>query len=141
MTTYFPGKYLKLDGNVISLDERACRILESLDHTDEEQAAVNECEQQEPTDARVRRHPHWSGFDIGQAVMYLRMGRRVRRTGWNGKNMYLKLHVPDFDSKMDRPFVYIKPPAGADGWETGGFVPWVCSQTDLLATDWEVVTD
>ena len=75
---------------------------------------------------------------IGWAVKQLQDRKRVRRTGWNGKGMYLKLQVPDEHSKMERPYVYVKPPYGADGYDSGGLVPWVCSQTDLLALDWEM---
>lgn len=75
---------------------------------------------------------------IGWAVKQLQDRKRVRRTGWNGKGMYLELQVPDEHSKMERPYVYIKPPYGSDGYDSGGLVPWVCSQTDLLALDWEM---
>ena len=76
-------------------------------------------------------------MNIGWAVEALQEGMRVRRAGWNGNGMYVELQVPDDDSKMDRPYVFIKPPAGADGFMTGGLVPWMCSQADLLADDWE----
>jgi hypothetical protein len=61
----------------------------------------------------------------------LRGGLRVRRQGWNGKGMWLELQNVDDNSKMLRPYVFISPP---DGF----LVPWVCSQTALLADDWEV---
>ena len=68
--------------------------------------------------------------DIGWAVKQLWNGGKVQRSGWNGKGMWLELQRPDEHSKMVRPYVFISPP-------DGGLVPWVCSQTDLLATDWE----
>lgn len=68
-------------------------------------------------------------FGIGQAVNELREGSRVARAGWNGKNMYLELQVPDAHSKMTLPYVYMRT-------VQGDLVPWLCSQTDLLATDW-----
>ena len=71
-------------------------------------------------------------FGIGQAVKELRDGRRVARSGWNGKGMWLELQLPDSDSKMTLPYVFMRT-AQAD------LVPWLCSQTDLLATDWNVV--
>jgi hypothetical protein len=60
-------------------------------------------------------------------------GSRVCREGWNGKNMYLELQVPDANSKMSLPYVYMRT-------AQGDLVPWTCSQTDLLATDWQVST-
>lgn len=73
-----------------------------------------------------------SGMTIGAAVELLKKGRRVAREGWNGKGMFLALQVPDAHSKMGLPYVYMKTVDGL-------FVPWVCSQTDLLAEDWIVV--
>jgi hypothetical protein len=71
-------------------------------------------------------------MDIGQAVAAMKDGRRVARQGWNGKGMHLALHVPDKHSKMSLEYVYIVT-------VQGHLVPWLCSQTDLLAVDWEVV--
>lgn len=70
---------------------------------------------------------------IGWAVEQLCQGHRVARSGWNGTNMYLELQIPDANSKMTLPYVYIKT-------VQGHLVPWICSQTDLLATDWQLVT-
>jgi len=76
--------------------------------------------------------------DIGWAVKQMRLGFRVRRTGWNGKGMWLGIINPGEDPRyprqntdMDQPYVFIR--TMQDQW-----VPWVCSQTDLLATDWEI---
>ncbi len=69
--------------------------------------------------------------DIGWAVKQLADSQRVRRRGWNGKGMWLGLQIPDAHSKMTLPYVYM---STADG----KLVPWLCSQTDLLAIDWEI---
>jgi hypothetical protein len=71
-------------------------------------------------------------FGIGRAVEEIQGGNRVARKGWNGKNMYLELQVPDACSKMTLPYVYMRT-------AQGDLVPWLCSQTDLLAEDWVVV--
>lgn len=68
---------------------------------------------------------------IGWAVYKMQTGYRVRRRGWNGKGMWLELQVPDAFSKMTLPYVFMKT---ADNQR----VPWLCSQTDLLASDWEL---
>lgn len=70
------------------------------------------------------------GNKIGWAVNTMREGRKVTRMGWNGKNMYLMLQTPDSNSKMTLPYVYMRT-------AQGDLVPWLCSQTDLLADDWE----
>jgi len=69
--------------------------------------------------------------DIGWTIEQLRNGQKVCRSGWNGKNMHLELQVPDEDSKMTLPYVFMCT-------AQGDLVPWLCSQTDLLATDWEI---
>lgn len=69
---------------------------------------------------------------IGWAVKQMYDGNKVARSGWNGKNMYVMLQLPDENSKMTLPYVYMKT---ADNQ----LVPWLCSQTDLLAIDWTVV--
>lgn len=73
-------------------------------------------------------------FNIGSAVALMRVGRAVARAGWNGKGMELRLQVPDDHSKMSLPYVYMRT-------VQGDLVPWLCSQTDLLADDWYVVRD
>ena len=70
-------------------------------------------------------------MDIGKAVKELWDGSRIRRSGWNGKGMYLELQRPDEHSKMTLPYVYMFT-------AQGDLVPWLCSQTDLLAIDWEI---
>jgi hypothetical protein len=71
-------------------------------------------------------------YNIGAAVTFLKQGRKVARSGWNGKGMYLELQVPDEHSKMSLPYVYMKT-------SDNKLVPWLCSQTDLLAEDWTIV--
>jgi hypothetical protein len=75
--------------------------------------------------------PH---FTIGGAVASLIAGLRVRREGWNGKSQFLGLQVADENSANTLPYVYIIT-------EQGDRVPWLCSQTDLLATDWVIAEE
>lgn len=65
------------------------------------------------------------------ALELLKAGEAVHREGWNGKGQYLELQVPDEDSKMTLPYIYIVT-------VTGDTVPWLASQTDLLADDWQL---
>lgn len=69
---------------------------------------------------------------IGQAIKDLQDGNRVRRVAWHGPGQYLELQVPDENSKMTRPYIYLRT-------VSGDFVPWLASQTDLLAIDWYVI--
>ncbi|KKM92472.1 hypothetical protein LCGC14_1218020 [marine sediment metagenome] len=68
-------------------------------------------------------------FDFGEALKMLRLGFGVARVEWNGPEQSLHLQTPDEGSKMTLPYIYIK---------TVQFelVPWLASQTDMLAEDW-----
>jgi hypothetical protein len=68
---------------------------------------------------------------IGWAIYSLRQNCRIRRAGWNGKGMWVELQVPDAHSKMTLPYIYMST-------AQGDLVPWLASQTDILATDWEL---
>lgn len=69
---------------------------------------------------------------FGEAISALKEGKRVSRTGWNGKGMWLELQVPDAHSKMTLPYIYMKT-------AQDDLVPWLASQTDMLAEDWGIV--
>ena len=71
-------------------------------------------------------------MDIGEAVYQLKLGKKVMRNGWNGKGMWLEYQKPDENSKMTLPYVFMTT-------VQGDRVPWLASQTDLLAEDWDVV--
>lgn len=95
-------------------------------------------------------------MNIGEAVNALRDGKRIARVGWNGKAMWLAMQgacfspldnavttVQTHDAQgvphrrfsivtMMEPYVYLHTVQGRT-------IPWNCSQTDLLANDWEVV--
>jgi hypothetical protein len=68
-------------------------------------------------------------MDFGQALDVLRSGRSVTREGWNGKCQYLTLQPADSRTEMTMPYIFITTVQNHR-------VPWVASQTDLLADDW-----
>jgi hypothetical protein len=75
--------------------------------------------------------PAFSGT-FSDALAELRSTSRINkiyREGWNGKNMWVALQVPDEHSKMTLPYLYMRT-------AQGDLVPWLASQTDLLAKDW-----
>ena len=78
-------------------------------------------------------------LSFGDALSQLKKGERVARNGWNGKNMWLQMQTPDAHSKMTLPYIYIEYPNGHPAYPTGSRVPWLASQTDMLAEDWFVV--
>lgn len=79
---------------------------------------------------------------FGIAVELLKKGKKVARQGWNGKGMYLFLS-PKLGCQMYeqftgekindlQEFVVMKTTDGT-------LVPWLASQTDVLAEDWMFV--
>ena len=80
------------------------------------------------------------GLDFGEALTFLKQGHALRRAGWNGKGMYLEYIPADGWAKLfgnttdynNCPFISMKT---ADE----KIVPWLASQTDMLADDWEIV--
>lgn len=80
-------------------------------------------------------------MDFGKALELVKLGARAARKGWNGKGQYIALQRPDEHSKMTLPYIYIV----TSGLQTKnpdapkGVVPWLASQTDLLAEDWYAV--
>jgi len=79
-----------------------------------------------------------SGLSFGEAIQLLKQGACVAREGWNGKGLWLELQVPDANSKMTLPYIFICYPSNAKN-TPGARVPWLASQTDMLADDWMVV--
>ncbi len=69
----------------------------------------------------------------------MRSGGNVSRNGWNGKGMYLELiSSEEWQIPRDAPSTRYDNRLPWIGMRTvdGAFVPWVASQTDLLAEDW-----
>jgi hypothetical protein len=73
-------------------------------------------------------------LNFNQALDFLKLGHRVTREGWNGKNQWIKAQFPDEHSKMQQPYLYICP-------VTGLLTPWVPSQGDLFASDWLLIIE
>lgn len=84
------------------------------------------------------------GAGFGTALFLLKKGYKIARRGWNGKGMFL-YYVPansypaqtkaakeHFGDMVDYG-AYI-----AMKTAQGNVVPWLASQTDMLAEDWEI---
>lgn len=73
-------------------------------------------------------------FTFGDVLTHLAASpnHRAARKGWNGKGMWIARQSPTPDSKMTLPYLYMKT---ADEH----LVPWLISQTDALASDWELL--
>lgn len=71
-------------------------------------------------------------MNFGKAIEEMKAGKKVCRKGWNGKGMWLAIQNPDENSKMTCPYIYMKT-------AQDDLIPWLASQADMLADDWEVL--
>ncbi len=85
-------------------------------------------------------------MNFGEALACIKAGNRVRRTGWNGKGMFIFL-VPGSKFIVNRQPMLAVFGEGTEINYHGHIdmftadkmvVPWLCSQTDMLAEDWEL---
>lgn len=88
-------------------------------------------------------------LDFSGALELLKEGKRLTRLGWDGKGQFIFL-VPGsrFNVAAGRPMAHVFPIGAELKYRPhidiytvqGSVVPWIASQSDLLADDWEVVT-
>ena len=81
-----------------------------------------------PSDVFVNAYRETEGMTFGQAIEALKINQRVRRTGWNGKGMFLFYNDR---SPGLAPFIVINTLTECR--------PWLASQADVLSEDWEIV--
>lgn len=90
-------------------------------------------------------------FDFSQALVYLKAGQKLTRTGWNGRGMFVVMQkaypngincnkqtaeawgLNEGDLFKVNPYFQIKNANGTHSM-------WVPSVGDLLAEDWHLVT-
>lgn len=86
-------------------------------------------------------------MDFSTALVLVKQGARVTRRGWNGKGMFIFL-VAGSTFVVNRPPLLGIFPEGTQvdyhghidmRTADGVIVPWVASQSDILASDWELV--
>ena len=77
-----------------------------------------------------------TGMPFGLALEALQQGKRVSRAGWNGVGLWLE-YLPA--SGVDLAYIRMSYPVHSKAYPEGARVPWLASQTDMLATDWVVV--
>ena len=100
-----------------------------------------------PKEVFERAYRPTDGLTFGLAVEAMEMGKKVARAGWNGKGMFLFL-VPGSVFKVNRPPLLGIYPEGTEvtycphiDMKTADnkVVPWLVSQTDVLAEDWSIL--
>ena len=83
-------------------------------------------------------------MDFGRAIQLLKVGQRVQRQGWNGKNQYIELATNISYKNANNEIMNAKHDAignkviafvGTSGVQLG----WLASQADMLAEDLKIV--
>ncbi len=86
-------------------------------------------------------------FNFEKALGILKKGGRVARNGWNGEGMFIFL-VPGSTFKVNRPPLNVIYEEGTQinyqphiDMKTANntIVPWLASQSDMLADDWKEI--
>jgi hypothetical protein len=90
-------------------------------------------------------------MNFGLAIEAMKTGKKLARAGWNGKDMYVVYQpgypegipinrntaiatgVPEGNVCYFRPYLMMKTV------NLHEFVPWLASQTDMLADDWMII--
>lgn len=110
-----------------------------------------------PKDVFEEAYREVNGMSFGLAIEAAKLGLKIARTGWNGKNMFVvympPLHLPPFNTQEpgpkvnDRTAKFIGEDTPLDcqpyfamfnaqkQWIPG----WVASQSDMLADDWQII--
>ena len=98
-----------------------------------------------PKDVFEAAYREASGMNFGLAIEAAKMGKKIARAGWNGKNQYVELgHDFSYTAPGDIP---VRPVQHLDiGSQAlvfvgtrGRQVGWLASQADMLADDWMIV--
>ena len=82
-------------------------------------------------------------LDFGRAIQLLKEGKKLQRSGWNGKEQYIELATnisyknteeeiinAEHDAIGNKAIAFV----GTSGVQLG----WLASQADILAEDWQI---
>jgi len=110
-----------------------------------------------PKDVADNSYRPTDDMSFGIAIEAAKMGKKIARAGWNGKNMFVvympPLHLPPFNTQEpgpkvnDRTAKYIgedtplncQPYFAMFNAQKQWIPGWVSSQSDMLADDWQIV--
>ena len=97
-----------------------------------------------PQDVFEKAYRQTYGLSFGLAIEAAKMGKKIARRGWNGKNQYVELAT--CISYVNREGDWVNADHAAIGNKALAFVGtsgvqmgWLASQADMLADDWCIV--
>lgn len=83
-------------------------------------------------------------MNFGEAIVLLKQGKRLSRSGWNGKKQYIELATNisyknasgeiinvNHETMGNKAIAFV----GTSGVQLG----WLASQSDMLSEDWELL--
>ena len=97
-----------------------------------------------PQDVFEEAYRPIDGMNFGLAIEAAKMGKKIARAGWNGKNQYVELATSIAYVNGDGEIVNVEHCnignkalafVGTSGVQMG----WLASQADMLADDWRIV--
>lgn len=102
-----------------------------------------------PKDVFEAAYRPTDALDFGHALRAVKDGFRVARKGWNGKGMFIFLVNGSRFVVNREPLLSIMGEGAEVQYRAhvdmktadGQVVPWFCTQTDMLADDWQIVPD
>jgi len=71
-------------------------------------------------------------LNFGEALEALKLGKKVTRKGWSNKDIHLELQVPDKNSKMTKPYIYM--------CKYKDKFPCDLSCESIMGEDWVIIT-
>lgn len=110
-------------------------------------------------DAAENNNPLLKRFDFGTAIKFLKAGGAIRRSGWNGKGLFVVKQVPSHIEGAIIPKMQSLPQSAKDILMSrenphidytnqmliicpdGRADSWVPSSSDVFAEDWEIVNE
>ena len=97
-----------------------------------------------PKDVFEAAYRETSGMSFGLAIEAAKMGKKIAREGWNGKNQYVELaycisYKNNAAEIVNVNHCNIGNKALAFVGTSGVQMGWLASQADMLADDWRIV--
>lgn len=97
-----------------------------------------------PKDVFEDAYRQTDGMNFGLAIEAAKMGKKIARAGWNGKNQYAELascisYKNNADEIVNVEHCNIGNKALAFVGTSGVQMGWLASQADMLADDWRIV--
>lgn len=100
-----------------------------------------------PTEVFINAYKCNGELSFGDAIVYLKVGRKLTRSSWNGKGMFIFLVEGSSFTVNRAPLLGIYEEGTRVVYQphidmktaNDTIVPWFCSQSDMLANDWEVL--